>query len=415
MTKRTTEIFLARRLSQRKGERRGGMLTIATISVAVSMVVMLVAMAVIGGFKVALEEKLTGFAAHVRVEPLQASTTADATPLVISEEFEARVASLEGFGSISPVAEKSGIIKSTTAMQGTLVKGVAPGYDSLFYHNCLVEGSLPRIGTSARYKDILISEALANMLEVTIGDKLEMVFTSPEAPIRRDAYKVVGIYNSGMTTVDRSLALTDLRNIQRLNGWESNQISGYEIMASDISLLDDFAGNVRVEALHHAPEGELWHTGDLRSTYPQYFDWLATHDINGVVIIVIMVIVALLNMITALLIIIFERIQMIGTLKALGMRNGAIQRVFLWRSLSVILRGLAWGNIVGLALIFIQHTTGAFKLDAEAYILSSVPVEFEWWWWIGLNVVVPIVLVVLLSIPVAVISRIKPDQTLKYQ
>ena len=185
-------------------------------------------------------------------------------------------------------------------------------------------------------------------------------------------------------------------------------------MCSDIEALDTCAGNVRVEALYGGGE-QLWRTSDLRSSYPQYFDWLATHDINGVVIIVIMVVVALLNMITALLIIIFERIQMIGTLKALGMRNGAIQRVFLWRSLSVILRGLAWGNVVGLGLIALQHYTAIFKLDAEAYILSSVPVSFEWWWWIGLNVLVPIVLVVLLSVPVAVISRIKPDQTLKYQ
>ncbi len=407
-------MFLARRLSQRKGERRGGMLVIATISVAVSMAVMLVSMSVIGGFKGALEEILTGFAAHVRVEVLQAASVADATPLELSPEFEQKVAQIDHFGSIARVAEKSGIIKSATAMQGTLIKGVDMGYDSLFYRSCLVEGRLPRIGGESRTKDILVSEALANMLEVGLDDKVEMVFTSPEAPIRRDAYKIVGIYNSGMTTMDRSLALTDIRNIQRLNGWSENQVTCYEIMADDVAFLDEFAGGVRVEALYGGGE-TLWRTTDLRSSYPQYFDWLATHDINGVVIIVIMIVVALLNMITALLIIIFERIQMIGTLKALGMRNGAIQRVFLWRSLSVIVRGLAWGNAIGLGLMAVQHLTGVFKLDAEAYILSSVPVSFELWWWLGLNLLVPLVLVVLLSVPVAVISRIKPDQTLKYQ
>ena len=414
MSRRATEIFLARRLSQRKGERRGGMLVIATISVAVSMAVMLVSMSVIGGFKGALEEILTGFAAHVRVEVLQAASVADATPLELSPEFEQKVAQIDHFGSIARVAEKSGIIKSATAMQGTLIKGVDVGYDSLFYRSCLVEGRLPRIGGESRTKDILVSEALANMLEVGLDDKVEMVFTSPEAPIRRDAYKIVGIYNSGMTTMDSSLALTDIRNIQRLNGWSENQVTCYEIMADDVAFLDEFAGGVRVEALYGGGE-TLWRTTDLRSSYPQYFDWLATHDINGVVIIVIMIVVALLNMITALLIIIFERIQMIGTLKALGMRNGAIQRVFLWRSLSVIVRGLAWGNAIGLGLMAVQHLTGVFKLDAEAYILSSVPVSFELWWWLGLNLLVPLVLVVLLSVPVAVISRIKPDQTLKYQ
>jgi lipoprotein-releasing system permease protein len=378
------------------------------------MAVMLVSMSVIGGFKGALEEILTGFAAHVRVEVLQAASVADATPLELSPEFEQKVAQIDHFGSIARVAEKSGIIKSATAMQGTLIKGVDMGYDSLFYRSCLVAGRLPRIGGESRTKDILVSEALANMLEVGLDDKVEMVFTSPEAPIRRDAYKIVGIYNSGMTTMDRSLALTDIRNIQRLNGWSENQVTCYEIMADDVAFLDEFAGGVRVEALYGGGE-TLWRTTDLRSSYPQYFDWLATHDINGVVIIVIMIVVALLNMITALLIIIFERIQMIGTLKALGMRNGAIQRVFLWRSLSVIVRGLAWGNAIGLGLMAVQHLTGVFKLDAEAYILSSVPVSFELWWWLGLNLLVPLVLVVLLSVPVAVISRIKPDQTLKYQ
>ena len=414
MSKRAAEIFLARRLSQRQGTRRGGMLTIATVSVAVSMAVMLVSMSVIGGFKVALEQKLTGFAAHIRVEVLQAQATADAEPLNASAEFEQKVASLDNFSSLTRVAEKSGIIKSSTAMQGTLLKGVEQGYDSLFYHNCLVAGKLPRIGTPTRNKDILVSEALANMLEVGVGDKVEMVFTSTEAPIRRDAYKVVGIYNSGMTTMDRSLALTDLRNVQRLNGWEDGQISAYEIMTSDIEALDTFAGNVRVEALYGGGD-QLWRTSDLRSSYPQYFDWLATHDINGVVIIVIMVVVALLNMITALLIIIFERIRMIGTLKTLGMRNCSIQRVFLWRSLGVIVRGMAWGNVVGVGVVLLQHFTGLVRLDPEAYLLSAVPVEWGWDWWLGLNIATPIVLVALLSIPVAIVARIKPDQTLKFQ
>lgn len=412
MLRRAVEIFLARRLSRRSGDR-GGMLSIATVSVAVSMAVMLVAMSVIGGFKVELEEKLTGFASHIRVDVLQPAGATSAEPIVCSEQFEEVVAAMDNFASISRVVEKSGIIKSTSAMQGTMVKGVGAGYDSLFWKSTLVEGRLPRVGGATRYKDMLISESLADMLEVGIGDKVEMVFTSAEAPIRRDAYKISGIYNSGVAVMDGAVVMTDMRNVQRLNGWSEEQISAYEIMCSDTDLLDAFAGNVRVEALH-AGGDRLWRTTDLRNSYPQYFDWLATHDINGLVIIVIMLMVALLNMITALMIIIFERIQMIGTLKALGMRNAAIQRVFLWRSLSVILRGLAWGNLVALVLIVVQHTTGVFKLDATAYILSSVPVSFGWWW-LWLNVLTPLVLTVLLAVPVAIISRIKPDQTLKFQ
>ena len=186
------------------------------------------------------------------------------------------------------------------------------------------------------------------------------------------------------------------------------------IMADDFEAMESLTSDVRAEA-YLAGDEEMWRTTNLTTNYPQIFDWLATHDINGAVIIIIMIAVALLNMITALLIIIFERIRMIGTLKALGMRNKNIQRLFLWCALKVILAGMAWGNIIAGTLLAIQHFTGIIALDPEAYMLSAVPVSFGWVWWIGINVALPLILVALLSIPVAITSRVRPDQTLKYQ
>lgn len=405
---------MARRLSSRKLGGKSVMLNVATEAVAVSVAVMIVALAVVDGFKVALVEKMTGMVSHLTVEPLASPYGRDDNPLERSADFENRVEQMPHFATMSAWVGKTGIIKSRTAMQGVLLRGEEPAYDSLFFRNVLTDGKLPRIGGDSRYKDVLLSQTMANRLEVGVGDKVEVVFTSPTAPIRRDAYKVCGIYSTGMESMELHLAITDLRNVQRLNGWSENQVSGYHISADNFDNMEVLGGEVRVEALH-AGGNNLWHTADLKQSYPQIFNWLATHDINALVIVVIMVVVALLNMITALLIIIFERIGMIGTLKSLGMRNGAIQRLFLWRSLSVILRGMLWGNVIGVLLVVVQATTGIVTLNPEAYLLSAVPVEWGWGWWLGLNVGVPVVLTLLLSLPVAVVSRIKPDQTLKYQ
>jgi lipoprotein-releasing system permease protein len=243
---------------------------------------------------------------------------------------------------------------------------------------------------------------------------VEFVFTSENNPLRRDAYKVCGIYSSGMTSMEQGLVLTDLRNIQRINGWAEREVSAYKIMALDLDSMVALCDMVRAEA-YLSSGGQMWRTLHLGEKYPQIFDWLATHDINGMVVIVIMLVVALLNMISALLIIIFERISMIGTLKSLGMRNRGVQRVFLRCGLKVILEGLLWGNLIGGVLLLTQHLTGFVGLDPEAYIISEVPVAFDLGWWLGLNVAIPVVLILLMMIPVAITSRIKPTQTLKYQ
>lgn len=405
---------MARRISSQKGERSGAMMGIARASVAISMAVMLVSLSVIGGFKEALHEKLTGMDAHISVEPSGSYYALDTKALTRNEAFEQTVSELDHFGSITPFASRSGIIKKGGVMQGALLRGVTTGYDSLFFASNLVAGTLPRIGGQERKKDVLVSQTLANLLEVGVGDKVEFIFSSEGTPMRRDSYKISGIYSTGASAMEQLLTLTDIRNVQRINGWEENKLSGYMIMAEDFEAMEPLTSEVRAEA-YLAGDEELWRTTNLANNYPQIFDWLATHDINGAVIIIIMIAVALLNMITALLIIIFERIRMIGTLKALGMRNKSVQHLFLWCALKVILTGMAWGNLVAGALLALQHYTGIIALDPEAYMLSSVPVSFSWLWWLGINIGLPLILVALLSIPVAITSRVRPDQTLKYQ
>lgn len=414
MAKTNIERLIARRISIDKGGRSSTMIGIARLSVGLSVAVILIAFSVIVGFKDALHKELTGMEAHISVEPAGSYLSLDSKPLVRNIDFEERVATFDHFHSITPYASRAGIVRSKGTMQGALLRGVDESYDSLYFASKLTEGSLPRIGSEERKKDILLSATLANILQVGVGDKIEFVFTSPSAPIRRDAYKISGIYSSNMSSMEQGLTITDIRNVQRLAGWSSEQVSGYMVMADSFDNMETLAGDVRAEA-YMAGDQELWRTTDLSGNYPQLFDWLATHDINGAVIIIIMLAVALLNMISVLLIIIFERIRMIGTLKALGMRNGGVQRLFLWCSLRVLLVGQLWGNIAAAALIALQHYTGVLTLNPDNYMLSQVPVAFDWSWWLGVNLLVPIVLTALLTIPVAVTARIKPEQTLKYQ
>lgn len=414
MTKERVDIFLARRISADKGQRSGAMVGVAKISVSICVAVMLIAIAVIGGFKRELTAKLTGMDSHITVSSMRQTSDSQSAPLVRNDEFESLIWELEGVKSISTYATQSGILRVGGQMQGVHLRGVDANYDSLYLHSILTQGTLPRIEGQGRKKDILISQTIADKLSLEVGDKVEFIFNSPTNPLRRDSYRVCGIYSSGMASFEEGLTLTDIRNVQRLNGWSEEEVSGYKIMAEKFEGSYELCGQIRAEA-YLAGGAAMWHTTHLYDNYPQIFDWLTTHDINGAVIIVIMIAVALLNMITALLIIVFERIRMIGTLKSLGMRNRVVQRVFLWCSLRVILSGLLWGNILGGGLILIQHLTGIIKLDPEAYLISQVPVTFDWLWWLAIDVAIPLVLVALLTIPVAITSRIKPDHTLKYQ
>lgn len=414
MTRVRVDSFLARRVSSSKGRRSGAMVGVARVSVTLSIIVILVAISVILGFKESLSGLLTGLASHITVDVIQPYGNTIEPPLVRNAEFEQEVAQMEGFASIAPFATKSGIVRSEGGMHGVLLRGVDSTADCELFSERLTEGAMPRLGEETRYKEVLISQTLARLLEMEVGDKVEFVFTSEHTPLRRDAYKVCGIYSSGMASMEQGLVLTDIRNVQRINGWSEEEVTGYKIMATDFEAMEPLCINVRKASLF-AGESQAWRTLHLGESYPQIFDWMATHDINGVVVVVIMLIVALLNMISALLIIIFERMRMIGTLKALGMRNRVVQRVFLRCSLGVILEGLLWGNLIGGGLLLIQHLTGIVALNPEAYLIDRVPVGFDWGLWIGVNIAIPVIITLLLMIPVAITSRIKPAHTLKYQ
>ena len=244
---------------------------------------------------------------------------------------------------------------------------------------------------------------------------MEIIFVGGDRPVRRDSYQISGIYATGMEELEKTMALTDIRNVQRLNGWQEEQISGYELRSTSLEEVNAFGEGVYDFTLTHALDEEPLRVTSVRTLYPNIFDWLRTHNLNAVVIIVIMLVVALMNMISALLIIVLERTSMIGTLRALGMTTAGVRRIFLLRSARIVGKGLLWGNVVAVAVLAVQRFTHLITLDPSGYMLAEVPVAQSVWWLVAIDLAVPVVMLLCMTIPVGITARIKPEQTIRYQ
>ena len=409
--------FIARRMARPSPENRPGVMErIAVVSVALGVAVMILALAVILGFKREVAAKMTGFAGHVAVTDVRGVGTLDAEPVVRSAHVEELIRTTEGFRAMAPYALRGGIVRTADAVEGIVLKGVDGSFDWRFFREWLTEGELPRVGDSVRTKDALLSRTLADRLRLGVGDRVEMLFVEPGELPRRDRFKVSGIYASGLEDMDGAVVLTDLRNVQRLAEWTPEKVSGYEILLDDLAGADAFAARLSDALLYDESDD----TRNLVATsvmerYPNIFDWLRAHDVNGVVIVVIMLVVAFFNMASALMILVLERTRMIGLLKAFGMPDGQLRRIFLWRAAFITLRGLAWGNAAGVGLCLLQRATHLVKLDAEGYLLSEVPVALGWGWWLLLNAGFVAAIVALLVVPTYIVSTVKPDESIRYE
>lgn len=415
MSKLNLEYFLARRIARKgAGEKNNVMVRIATLSVAIGVAVMIVALAVIFGFKREITQKLVGFGAHVQLVNLDGNTSYETVPISLNQPVLEPIMALDGVVGAHPYAIKAGILRGTESMQGVVLKGVDGSYDWTFFRDNLVAGEVPTVDDSVRTKEALISLTLARLMHLEVGDPFEMLFI--QNPPRRDRFWVSGIYDTQFGELDKTMIMTDLRNIQRLSGWERHQVTGFEFVTRDFDQLDHFTEQAN-ELVFDTPSvaGEHLRLVSVRERYPMIFDWLAAHNVNAAVIIGVMLLVSLFNMITALLIILLERTSMIGVLKALGMGNGALQKMFVIRSSFVILKGLFWGNVVGVGLCLVQHYTGWVRLDEAGYFLSTVPIYIHWGYWLGLNLLTFFFLVSLLSLPTLIISLILPEKSIRFE
>ena len=411
------EYLIARRTASSDSESRTSVMSrIATVTVALGVAAMILTLSVVYGFREQIYADLRGFGSDCRVIDVS-SLSAVEKPLPLSEELLGRIASVEGVEWVAPYLTAEGMAKSGDNVLGLQIKGIGKEYNTAWWQSRLIEGSLPDVASEQRSKQIALSRTTASLLDVGVGDRVEMLFVEGDERPRRDAFKVVGLYHTGFEELDRVVALADERDVRRVANIAGDKVSGYDVGIVRMEDADKVAALVDEEIFLEAQGNEGFIStvaAPLRQRHPVVFDWMQAHTVIARAVIIIMMVVLLFNMAAAMLIMVFDRIGMIGALKAQGMRTAAIRRIFLYRAALIFVRGAVWGNVVAGVLIFVQWRWQVVELDPVGYMLSVLPVDVGWWW-LGLNVLALVVAVAVMLLPSMVVARIRPEVTLRYK
>ena len=388
---------------------------IAMWGIAVGLAVMIVAVAVVIGFKHEVRDKVVGIGSDITVTNFDAQKSYETVPVSASDSLLDVLRSTEGVKHVQRYSTKPGMIMTDDNFLGMVLKGVSQEYDWTFLSKHLQEGEIPAFSDTASTNRTLISRTIANKLHLKTGDKLYTYYIDGEK-VRARRLEVSGIYQTNFSIYDDLFLLTDLYTVNRLNSWKPDQVSGIEVEVEDYGLLQPIKENIRGKVdMQKDRYGSTYYVTTVEESNPQIFAWLDLLDMNVWVILILMTGVAGFTMISGLLIIILERTNMIGVLKALGADNLAIRKVFLSFSVFLIGRGMLWGNLIGLAFVGVQSFFRPFKLDPATYYVDSVPVEFNLWWWILLNVCTLIVSVLMLVGPSYLIAHIHPAKSIKFE
>ena len=412
----SNEFYIAKRLSSRKhGERAGVMERVATVATAISLMVIVVTMSVVVGFKESVDAMLSGASADVVVTAPQSMGTLSPVLLERSDEL-VKLLDKEPVVRYSPYLAKEGVIKSDDNIVGVVLKGVDSLYNFAFFEKYLVEGELPRIGREPRSRDVLLSVDVATKMDIGVGERIEMLFVDPDDGLLRDRFEVCGLFKTGLDVVDDALVISDIRNVERFYANGKSAVTGYELWLQPDVDVEASAEVLNMEFITLYYEHEInAEAFTMQTIYPNLFGWLATHDVNALFISIIMIIVALLNMTTALLIIVLERQTMIGELRAMGMSRRSVVKVFVFRAMFIVMRGVGWGTLCGIVLVMVQHIFGVMPLPAEGYILSTVPVAICWRLWLLAVVVATAVTMLVLILPSLYAARVSPAKAIRYE
>jgi lipoprotein-releasing system permease protein len=408
------EFFIAKKLSFGSDNKPVKIMSrIAMFSIMLSIAVMIVSVSVLSGFKIQLKEKISGFNSHLRISNLDSNYSYDPSPILNDYAFYNSIAGLPDVKHIQQYAYKGGIIRANNDIQGVVLKGIGADFDWSFFQQYMVDGDIFTVqNDSATSNNVIISESLSNLLNLKTGDYFDMYFVQEPVRIRR--FTITGIYNTYFEEMDKTFVLCDIRQIRRLNQWESNQVSGMEIMLNKLDDMDKAAEKIDdIAGYQTFDDGSRLEVSTLRNAFPEIFNWLAILDMNVLVIMIIMIIVAGFNMISSLLTMLLEKISMIGILKSLGMRNISIRKIFVYRSSMIVLKGLFYGNILGLSFCIIQQYTGIIHLDPKSYFFTTAPVDIDLVNVILLNICSFGFITLTQIIPTMIITRISPDKTMR--
>lgn len=408
--------FIARRLIKGRTEKSSfsrPINVIAIIGIAMGLAVMIIAVAVLTGFKQQIRDKIVGFGSNIQILNFDSNISLETIPISDTQAFIPGIKEMKGIRHVQVFATKAGIIKTEEAIQGVVLKGVGSDFDWDFFSSNIVDGRVFTVTDTGRINDVIISKKISDMLRLKTGDSFAMYFV--QDPPRSRRFTVRGIYETSLEEFDKMYVFCDIGHIKRLNGWTDDQVSGFEIFIDDFDKLDEMTLAVRNQVGYKLLEDETkFRVTNIRLRYPQIFDWLNFQDMNVFIIITLMLLVAGFNMISGLLIIILEKTNMIGILKALGSDNGTIRKVFLYQASFLIVKGLLWGNLIGLGLAFLQLKTGLISLDPSSYYIKTVPVNLELSHILMLNAGTMIIIILMLLVPSQLISRITPVKAIRY-
>lgn len=406
------ELFIARKMTGSTADRNSisaPVIRIAIASIALGMIVMILSVATGSGLQQKIRNKVIGFGGHIQISNFDNNLSYESSPIYKNQEFYPSLHELDGIKHIQVAATKSAIIKTETDFEGAVLKGVGQDFSWEFFEEYLKEGKLPNFHGDKASNEVLLSTKTAAKLDLKVGDKLFMYFIqTPPKPTRVRAFTITGLYSSGLEDLDKLFVIGDIRQIQKLNKWTEDEIGFFEVIIDDYEQMDAMEILVNKQTPYHL------RSRSVQRLYPGFFDWVALFDVNIVVIIVIMMLVASINMITSLLILILERTQMIGLLKSIGASNVSIRKIFIYNASHLILKGLFWGNLIGISICLIQKYTGMITLDETNYYVKEAPIQLNLVKIIMLNVFTFIISAAMLIIPSHLASRISPVKSIKF-
>ena len=404
--------FIAKRESVDSATSQNVMVRIATVAVAVSIAVVIISLSVIFGFKTQITSIVSGIASDISITSPYAKRQPEKYPFNDNDSLRSVIASTHSLSHVERYALRNCIVRGKSGAVGIALKGVDQEADLSLFASRLESGNTPKIEKN-RGKDILLSQSVASQIGATTNSRIEILLVEGETP-HRELFKVCGVYNSALGEEGGALAITDIRNVQKLNGWEPMQISGYACRLENPVFTEQRAAEINYRLLYEYSGEENIVAISAREEYASIFGWLETHDINAAVILTIMLIVAIFNVVTALLILVLERTRMVGTLKSLGMPNKTIRRIFTHQASRIIVRGMLFGNIVAIALLMLQKHMHIVKLDETGYFLSEVPVELGIGWVIATNILFAVIIIAVTYLSSSIVGRIKVADAIKY-
>ncbi len=381
---------------------------VALAGIIVGVMVMILTICIVVGFKQTITQKVAGFGAHIQLVSFDNNSTYDLQPIEVSDSLLQRLEAYSHVQQAAPFITKPGMLKTDSAFHGIVLKGT--DYWDFFARN-IVEGALP-----GKPQEVLVSRLMARAMQLQVGQAVNAYFVD-ETDIRARRFAISGIYDTGFGQYDDLFVLAPLETARRLQGWDEHIFSGVEILVDDLRYLDETADDIYFATVNHLDENgyNVYYVQTLHEQNPAIFAWLDLLDLNVVVIIILMLLVAGFNIVSGLIILILDGVQLIGTLKALGADNRFVQRIFLGQAAMLIGKGVLWGNVLGLGLAALQYWTHLMPLDASTYYVDSVPVMFAWGWIIALNVLTIALSMLILLLPSMIVTKISPAQVMHFE